>query len=217
MVQTLDSGAHFPYSTQVPNQTTPMTAALPSQLLYIAAQFASKDSCKGSIVAINVKKEGESIKITSTDGIRAFRVSFDANETFFMEEDELNLDEKAFRKRIAKGKVTTLKGEMATVTDDKDSVIVAHPYNALVVEFPNINTSIWPDTYQNNPGAPIAFNSAYLAPFLTEVARFSDIGNVKMNVNMPTTPMQFEATLEMFGAEYEVQYLLMPVQIRDSK
>jgi hypothetical protein len=29
--------------------------------------------------------------------------------------------------------------------------------------------------------------------------------------------MQFEATLEMFGAEYEVQYLLMPVQIRNKK
>ena len=191
-----------------------MTAALPSQLLYVAAQFASKDSYKGSIVAINVKKKGENIKITSTDGCRAFRVSFGANETFFMEEDELNLDEKAFRKRIAKGKVTTLKNQMATVTDDKDSIIAGVPYETKEVEFPDINSPIWPDTYQNNPGAPIAFNSALLAPFLTEVARFSDIGIVKMNVNMPTTPMQFEATLELFGAEYEVQYLLMPVQIR---
>ena len=214
MVQTLDSGAHFPYSTQVTNGTPPMTAALPSQLLYIAAQFAAKDPCKDALVVINVKKDGENIKITSTDGFRAFRVSFESNETFFMEEDELNLDEKAFRKRIAKGKVTTLKGEMATVTDDKGSIIVGFPYETLTVEFPNINSSIWPDTYANEPGAPIAFNSAYLAPFLTEVARFSSIGNVKMNVNMPTTPMQFEATLEMFGAEYEVQYLLMPVQIR---
>ena len=214
MTQTLDSGARFTYSTQVLKQNTPMTAALPSQLLYVAAQFASKDPCKNTIVVINVKKEGENIKITSTDGIRAFRVSFEANETFFMEEDELNLEASAFKKRIAKGKVTTLKDQMATVTDDKGSIIAGVPYETLTVEFPNINSSIWPDTYANEPGAPIAFNSALLAPFLTEVARFSDKGIVKMNVNMPTTPMQFEATLELFGAEYEVQYLLMPVQIR---
>ena len=192
-----------------------MTAALPSQLLYIAAQFASKDSWKGAIVAINVKKEGETIKITSTDGHRAFRVSFEANETFFMEEEELNLDSSAFKKRIAKAKVTTLSGEMATVTDDKGSVITGVPYKTLDVEFPNINSSIWPDTYKNEPGAPIAFNSSYLASFLTEVARFSDKGHVKMNVNMPTTPMQFDATLELFGDTYETQYLLMPVQIRN--
>lgn len=214
MVQPLDPGAHFPYSTQVTNGTTPMTAALPSQLLYVAAQFASKDPCKDALVVINVKKEGENIKITSTDGIRAFRVSFGANETFFMEEDELNFEASTFKKRIAKGKVTTLKDKMATVTDDKDSVIVAHPYENKEVLFPNITSAIWPDTYTNEPGAPIAFNSAYLAPFLTEVARFSYIGNVKMNTNGPISPMQFEATLDMFGAEYEVQYLLMPVQIR---
>ena len=191
-----------------------MTAALPSQLLYIAAQFASKDSCKGSIVAINVKKDGENIRITSTDGHRAFRVSFEANETFFMEEQELNLDEKAFRKRVAKGKVTILKGEMATVTDDKGSIIAGIPYQALTVEYPDMNGSIWPDTYANTPGAPIAFNSAYLASFLTEVARFGYNGNVKMNMNGTNTPMQFEATLELFDSSYEVQYLLMPVQIR---
>lgn len=192
-----------------------MTTALPSQLLYIAAQFASKDPCKETLVAINVKKEGETIKIMSTDGHRAFRVSFEANETFFMSEEELNLDSTAFKKRIAKAKVTTLEGQMATVTDDKGSVIAGVPYNALTVTYPNMNGSIWPDTYANEPGAPIAFNSAYLATFLTEVARFSDKGAVKMNVNMPTTPMQFEATLELFGDTYEVQYLLMPVQIRN--
>ena len=166
MVQTLDSGAPFVYSTQVHNQTTPMTAALPSQLLYVAAQFASKDSCKDTIVVINVKKDGENIKITSTDGIRAFRVSFKSDETFFMEEDELNLEASAFKKRIAKGKVTTLKNQMATVTDDKGAIIAGVPYETKEVEFPNINTSIWPDTYANQPGAPIAFNSSYLAPFL---------------------------------------------------
>jgi DNA polymerase III sliding clamp (beta) subunit (PCNA family) len=217
MTQPLDSGALFSYSTQVTNGTPPMTTALPAQLLYVAAQFASKDSCKGSIVAINVKKEGENIKITSTDGFRAFRVSFGANETFFMEEDELNLDASDFKKRVAKGKVTTLKDSMATVTDDKGVIIAGIPYKTVAGEFPNMNSAIWPDTYQNEPGAPIAFNSAYLAPFLVEVTRFTDIHNVRMNMNGPITPMQFEATLEMFGAEYEVQYLLMPVQIRNKK
>lgn len=194
-----------------------MTAALPSQLLYIAAQFAHKDSFKGTIVAINVKKEGENIKITSTDGIRAFRVSFEANETFFMSEDELNLDASDFKKRVAKGKVTTLEGEMATVTDDKGAIIAGIPYKTVAGEFPNMNSAIWPDTYQNTPGAPIAFNSAYLAPFLVEVTRFTDVHNVRMNTNGPITPLQFEATLDIFGAEYEVQYLLMPVQIRNPK
>jgi hypothetical protein len=191
-----------------------MTALLPSQLLYIAAQFASKDEWKGIITAIHVERNENQISIFSTDGFRAFRVSFDINENYYMDEEELTLDATSFKKRIPKGKVTLIENEMATVKDSKNDIVVSTPYKITEGTYPNIN-QIWPDTFHNESKAPITFDSSLLGPFLTEMSRYGVKGHVKMEFNTPLTPLQFSGTIEAFGDTFEVEFLLMPIQVRE--
>lgn len=192
-----------------------MTAILPAQLLYIAAQFCHTDVYRGALNAINVKREEDKITINSTDGHRAFRVSFDVNEHYHMDEEELNIDHKAFKKRITKARYVTIRDTVAEFKDINGTMLVINPVEKVSGTYPNMNNSIWPETYTNNPETPIAFNAKYLAQFLTEVARFSYNQSVRMQTNSATKPMQFDATVEAFSDTFDVFYLLMPVQIRN--
>lgn len=192
-----------------------MTAVLPAQLLYIAAQFVSTDECKGVITSINVKREEDKITITSTDGHRAFKVSFDTNEHYYMDEEELNINFKVFKKRVAKARYVTIRDKVSEFKDINGELLVMNPIQHVPGQYPDMGNRIWPDTYTNNPEAPIAFNAKYLSEFLNEVARFGVNGNVKMQTNAPNQPMQFDATVEAFGDTFEAFYLLMPVQIRN--
>lgn len=193
-----------------------MTAILPAQLLYIAAQFVSTDECKAIITAVNIKQKDDVITISSTDGYRAFRVSFEINEKYHMDDEELNLHYSTFKKRIAKAQFVRIDNENATFTGDKCETVI-RSIEPVAGDYPNLNAPIWPDTYHNDPNAPIAFNPRFLAEYLTEMNRYSYIPKVKMEVNKPAAPMQFSATIEPFGDEFETQYLLMPVQMRDNK
>ena len=191
-----------------------MTATLPSQLLYIAAQFAHTDEYKGIITAINVKRNEDTITIASTDGHRAFKVSFDVNEHYYMDEEEITIHASTFKKRIAKARYVGISDNTAEFKDVKGAMLSINPVVNVAGTYPSFN-QIWPDNYTNNPTRPIAFNARYLAGFLNEVARFGVSGSVKMEVNMQTQPMQFSATVEAFGDTFEAYYLLMPVQIRN--
>ena len=184
---------------------------LPTQLLYIASQFASKDDWKPNINGINIKRKEDQITITSTDGFRAFRCTFE--NPYFMEEEELNLSVSAFKKRIPKGKVTTLKDGMATVMDDKNQIIVVNPYETLEVEYPKVD-QIWPDSFKNDSGEPITIDPNLLADFLIEMKRYGT-GRVKMEFNKKTNPLQFSGVIDCFGTEFNVEFLLMPVLVRD--
>jgi DNA polymerase III sliding clamp (beta) subunit (PCNA family) len=190
-----------------------MTATLPAQLLYIAAQFATTDDCKQVLTAINVKRSEDAITIVSTDGHRAFRVSFDVNEHYHMDEEEITIHAAAFKKRIAKARYVRISDNTAEFKDVNGMMLSINPVVNVAGNYPSFN-QIWPDTYVNNPGGPIAFNVTYLSTFLNEVARFGVNGTAKMELNTPTTPMQYSASIEAFSDAFEVYYLLMPVQIR---
>ena len=192
-----------------------MTATLPSQLLYIAAQFVSTDEYRGVITGIHVKRTDDTITIESTDGFRAFRVSFDTNEHYYMDDEELILSASTFKKRIAKARYSVIRENMAEFKDVNGSVLSMNPVTHVTGSYPDMSGSIWPETYSHNPGAPIAFNAQYLAGFLNEVARFGVNGNVKMEMNTPNTPMQFSSTIEAYKDTFEAYYLLMPVRIRE--
>jgi len=80
--------------------------------------------------------------------------------------------------------------------------------------YPHIDQLI-PDKFTNEPGKPIAFNASYLADFGKVVGKASN-GVIKMFTNHPVTPMIFEAACNLEGLEdTKLQYLLMPVQVRD--
>lgn len=199
-----------------PIATSSTLAVLPAQMLYVAAQFASKDHAKEGLTYINVRKSGDTITIASTDGHRLFRVRIPAENAYFLER-ELMLSPMTFKKRITKAAYTFITDQgMAETRGVIPGLIQSVPCpSGCDFSFPEYERLI-PDTYSGNADAPIAFSANYLAAFLKEVARFCDNGTVKMQFNMPTTPLLFtgESTLDGSGIQVTMEYLLMPICIR---
>jgi len=204
-------------STEQATATSTTLAVLPAQMLYVAARFASKDSAKGPLCYINVRKADDTITIASTDRHRLFRVRIeDTNNAYYLQR-ELMLSPSAFKKRIAKAAFTFVTDQgTAEMRGSIPDLIQSVPCSTgCDSPFPECDRLI-PDTFTGTPGAPIAFNADYLASFLKEVARFCDNGIVTMQFNMPTTPLVFtgRTTLDGTGLRVTMEYLLMPVQIR---
>ena len=204
---------------------------LPYQLLHIAAHFASKDEAKQLLQIIHVRLEKGLIRIASTDGHRLFRFEF-KNELrpgaygetsiYWLDDDvtELKLDSRAFKK-------SNLRAEKLIIHDNGFSQVYnkKHKYgldpvtpifwkSTIEGTYPNVDQLI-PDSFTNQPCKPIAFNASYLADFGKVVSKASN-GVVKMFTNHPVTPMIFEASCNLDGLEdTKIQYLLMPIQVRD--
>ena len=196
---------------------------LPYQLLHIASHFSSKDEAKQLLQIIHVRLEKGLIRIASTDGHRLFRVEFKSNEkNFYLDDDviELKLDSRAFKK-------SNLRAERVIIHDNGFSQVFnkKHRYGVDPVNpifwkssiegtYPNIEQLI-PESFTNQPGKPIAFNASYLADFGKVVTKASN-GVIKMFTNHPIAPMIFEAACNIEGLEdNKIQYLLMPVRVRD--
>ncbi|QTP86370.1 DNA polymerase III beta subunit [Synechococcus phage S-SRP02] len=202
-------------------------ACLPAQVLYVAAQFASRDEAKQVLQLVCVRKAGDQIVITSTDGHRAFRFRLPASEQWYVEADELLLNAAPLRKRVPyacwalvreSGTVELLGGRVAKGSAFPPAELIeARPWKSAAdcYTYPQV-CQLWPDRFSNTVGGPIAWNASYLAQFLAEVTRYSHNGVVRMEANHPTTPLVFSSSCELPGLDgCELEYLLMPVQIRD--
>jgi len=201
---------------------------LPAQVLYVAAQFASRDEAKQALQLISVRRSGpDQITIESTDGHRAFRFRLPAGEHWYLERDQLLLNAASFRKRITyghwalvneRGVVEVLGGKVSKGGKfPPGDLIEARPWKheADCYQFPQLD-QLWPDKFNNNPGGPIAWNASYLGAFLAEVSRYSHNGVVRMECNGAQTPMVFSCSCELPALEgCELEYLLMPVQLRN--
>ena len=208
---------------------------LPAQVLYIAAQFASRDETKQALQLIHVRKgEDGLITIESTDGHRAFRFRFPEcnpvrrqGEHWYINRDLL-LDASTFRKRVSYGHWAMIKdngtaeilgGKIAKGSECPPSKLIeARPYKhvADVFIYPKLD-QLWPDKFENAPGGTISWNASYLSQFLAEVTRYSHNGVVKMSCNKPSEPLVFSSSCELSvpGLENcQLEYLLMPVQVR---
>lgn len=208
---------------------------LPAQVLYIAAQFASRDEAKQVLQLIHVRKgEDGLITIESTDGHRAFRFRFQEcnpvrrqGEHWYINRDLL-LDASIFRKRVSYGHWAMIKdngtaeilgGKIAKGSECPPSKLIeARPYKHVADGFiyPKLD-QLWPDKFENVPGGPISLNASYLSKFLAEVTSYSHNGVVKMSCNKPSEPLVFSSSCELSvpGLENcQLEYLLMPVQVR---
>jgi len=196
---------------------------LPYQVLHIASHFASKDEAKQLLQIIHVRLENGLIRIASTDGHRLFRFEFKSNEkNFYLDDDvtELKLDARAFKKSNLKAEKVIIHNNGFSQVFNKKHRFGIDPVNPVFWKssiegtYPQIDQLI-PDSFTNEPGKAIAFNASYLADFGKVVTKASN-GVIKMFTNAPTTPMIFEASCNLEGLEdNKIQYLLMPVQIRD--
>jgi len=212
-------------------QESKIIGCLPYQLLHIASHFSSKDEAKQLLQIIHVRLEKGLIRIASTDGHRLFRFEFkneqrpgEYGETsvYWLDDEikELKLDIRAFKK-------SNLKAEKVIIHDNGFSQVFnkKHRYgidtasnvfwkSSIEGTYPQIDQLI-PDSFTNEPSAPIAFNASYLADYGKVVSKASN-GVIKMFTNHPVTPIIFEASCNLEGLkETKLQYLLMPVQVRD--
>ena len=204
-------------------QESKIIGCLPYQLLHIASHFASKDEFKQLLQIIHVRLENGLIRIASTDGHRLFRVEFKSNEkNFYLDDDviELKIDSRAFKKSNLKAEKVIIYNNGFSQVFNKKHRYGVDPVNPIFWKssiegtFPHIDQLI-PDKFSNEPGQAIAFNASYLADFGKVVTKASN-GVVRMFTNAPTTPMIFEAACNIEGLEdNKIQYLLMPVQVRD--
>ena len=204
-------------------QESKIIGCLPYQLLHIASHFASKDEFKQLLQIIHVRLENGLIRIASTDGHRLFRVEFKSNEkNFYLDDDviELKIDSRAFKKSNLKAEKVIIYNNGFSQVFNKKHRYGVDPVNPIFWKssiegtYPQIDQLI-PDSFTNEPGKAIAFNASYLADFGKVVSKASN-GVIKMNTNHPVTPMIFEAACNLEGLEdTKLQYLLMPVQVRD--
>lgn len=210
--------------TQTTNfQESKIIGCLPYQLLHIASHFSSKDEARQLLQIIHVRLEKGLTRIASTDGHRLFRFEFKSNnKNFYLDDDvkELKLDSRAFKKSNLKAeKVIIFENGFSQVFNKKhrfgiDPVNPIFWKSSIEGTYPNIDQLI-PESFTNEPGKAIAFNASYLADFGKVVTKASN-GVVRMFTNAPTTPMIFEAACNIEGLEdNKIQYLLMPVQVRD--
>ena len=218
--------------TQTTNfQESKIIGCLPYQLLHIASHFASKDEAKQLLQIIHVRLENGLIRIASTDGHRLFRFEFKSNEKNFYLDDgaqgmsiddviELKLDARAFKKSNLKAEKVIIHNNGFSQVFNKKHRFGIDPFNPVFWKssiegtYPHIDQLI-PDSFTNEPGKAIALNASYLADFCKVVTKASN-GVIKMFSNTPTTPMIFEAACNIEGLEdNKIQYLLMPVMLRD--
>jgi hypothetical protein len=203
-------------------------AILPAPILYIAAQFASKDEAKQVLQCINVRTSTDgNITIESTDGHRAFRFTIPCGDLWHTFARDIKLNSATLRKRISyahfavvknSGVIDFLGGKISKGKDHPPTTFIEsrlYEHAGSAFTFPSID-SIWPDKFNNQPQAPIAFNASYLASFLDEVTRYSYNGVVKMETNAPSNPLVFTCKPDLHGlTDCLMEYLLMPVQLRD--
>ena len=95
--------------TLVKSATNTMTANLPAQMLYAAAQFAHTDVWKYRLTGIHVKpaESGNGITIASTDGHRLFQVN--CPDPAWHCQVPLLLNAKAFKKRIPHSRLVAIE------------------------------------------------------------------------------------------------------------
>lgn len=202
----------------------PLLAQLPAHLLHIAAQFASKDAAKEAITVINIKRDGEQLRIASTNGHYAFRCRIAADPDClrgaWLLHDELSLRADNFRKRCnyAQQVLISANGEarfFGAKRGEALGLLEGRPYGVLrpayQVPFPPSFDQLWPDSHSNTPGAPVAFDASYMAEICAVVSRYSENSVLRWESNAPTTPLTLTATTEQ-GERLE--FLLMPVQVR---
>jgi len=207
-------------------------ASLPYFPIYIASQFASTDESKGLINSVSVRNKGNNVEIVSTDGHRCFRFIFPSSNVYFSNYNQLFIDANQFKKKFNKKshRLDLYANNYCEHISENHQQLDAqfnwykfdqHTFHAgkfkTYGEYPNVDT-IWHGVENNKLIKGIAFNADYLSSFCKVVSKFNDSKVVKFkHFTSPTAPciLSSDHNIEEFK-ESELEYLLMPVMVRDS-
>lgn len=211
-----------------------MLASLPTALLWAASFAASSDGSKGPLCSIEARQTGSRLRLTAVDGIRCFRCTINASETFYAPEEPIRLKPKAFNKApsrkalvvaLQEGGVAEFQNGFGTIS----STVAWHadPW-AVAGDFPKVD-QLWPDDHALSckPGEPIAMNASFVGDFMKVAAKLGHHDHFRFrSTDRSIAPVVLEAKLdnswlgedanakESFYGEVWLQYLLMPVQVR---
>ena len=210
---------------------TTQVAMLPYLPLWAAAQFASCDEAKGVInfIHIRIGEDGE-CAIEATDGHRLLRHRFQLGDQCHVDTSmtggqSLLIHPKDLRKFVRYGRFVSVsfdlrleilggKGEamQPLVTLHNPHFFgVTHASDSRHMEYPNIPQLI-PESFSNAPGGSFAFNARYVKEWCSVVEKWTDNNVTRVECNAPTTPFIWSAKDSENG---ELEYLLMPVQVRN--
>lgn len=205
-------------------------ASLPPALLWGASFAASNDFTKGRLCAIDIRKQDATIRIVSVDGHRCFRCYLPASEAYFAPEtDCIRLSPKAFSKAPSRKSVAAEidDGGIVFFKDKNGNVLsssswIPEPWAVAEYTFPNID-QIWPEekSLSCKPGQFVAMKASYVADFAKVAAKISSNNIVRMlSTDHAISPMVWQCVFdnEWLSCEEKseiwLQYLLMPVQVR---
>ena len=212
-------------------------AVLPPSLLWAAAIFASRDSAKGVICSIDVRRTAENmIRISATDGHRLFKVVFPQSEQFFIAPEQIypfRLNTKPFEKFPTR-KVATVSLNSDGKADLQASygapvgaclwTAESHA-NAIGQDFPKWE-QLWPseDSLTCDPKEFVTFNAKYLADFCKMADKLTadhDNGVRIFTTDSAHRPCVFRARLDLslllcdtYEEEVMLESIIMPIIIR---
>ncbi len=206
-------------------------ASLPAALLWAASFAASTDGSKGPICAIDVRRQGDGIRIAAVDGHRAFVCCLPASEAFFVPEEPLRLSPKTFGKAPSRkaikadlddSGIVQFKGSNGMVSGS--AVWTADPWALVEQPFPDLS-AIWPSKEQLScsPGGFLCFSPSYVADFMKVADKLGSGDAVRMfSQGSHGQSTLWKAVLDNHwldgaceGQEIALEYLLMPKWVRD--
>lgn len=197
---------------------TDQTAAiLPAPILWAAAQFASKDEGRLALTSIQIQRhDSGAVTVRSCDGHRAFRITLTI-EHAHSSAAELKVSAADWSKP---GRLLTA-AQWIQIKTDGTAAAIAHDGSIAELrtwkenpyQFPNLD-QCWPTEYDCEPGAIITTDANYLLSFATVAAELSPKAHITLETSQPNQPLQLTANCRDYGAKLE--FLLMPVQIRDN-
>jgi hypothetical protein len=224
---------------QLQQESALCAAVLPYWPIWAAAQFASDDAAKQLLNFVHIWRDGDTFQIESTDGHRAFRYRFpatgaDGMPTLWRVPDQgLLLWAKPLKKAVGYGKLLTVTQEMRAVfhggkkesLTELSSVNLAGFFSVHTADdcgkvgtYPAIN-QLWPDKFTGQIGQPFAFSARYLREWCSVVEKLSHNGVTRCEGNHAVTPFvwgcSYEARIGQHSPDARLEYLLMPVQVRD--
>ena len=197
--------------------TTGTIAVLPPSLLWAAATCASRDSAKGVLCSIDVRRTTENmIRISACDGHRLFRIIFPQSEQFFIAPEQtqsFRINPQSFDKFPVR-KVATVslnsdgKADLQTSYGDPVGACLwgaeSHA-NTVGQEFPKTD-QLFPCEHSLtcDPKTFVVFNAKYLGEFCKVAEKISLDNNVRVfTTESPHKPCVFRARLDLGFLLYE--------------
>lgn len=199
-----------------------MLAEVPAEIMHIASQFVHQDEYEKGITCIHLMPQSSGIRVASTNGHIAFRCLVPYSPQCFMQNEEgmgnepLLLPAAPFKKKVTYARKVSIENDTATFIGGKKEImemLEARPCKPADYYFPENFDGLWPEPIKEGKGFwQFAFGASYMKIISTIIEKHTDRGVAKVRLGAgPCAPITILASND----DLELQFLLMPVQVRE--